>query len=288
MIPIDVNTLIVMIAPPSLNARQGPIVSAIGPQLAKTLDSYEINTVLRVPHFLAQIAHESDSFNTCKEYATGGAYEGRKDLGNTQTGDGPRYKGRGLIQLTGRANYQRVGDALGIDLINFPERAEEPIVALLISCEFWRQKNINATADRDDLLGVTRLVNGGLNGLDQRRVWLGRAKHVVQATAAKAINPSISADEPTLHRGMRTPAVADFQQTLSFIGWPVAIDGDFGPGTETAVRGFQRTQSLTEDGIVGPMTYAAIRKAYRKVTGVTGAAETAERKAATGATGAAG
>lgn len=118
--------------------------------------------------YMAQVAHESDNFNTAEEYASGAAYEGRKDLGNTQPGDGKKYKGRGYIQLTGRGNYQKAGDALGIDLVNNPELAEEPENAAAISVWFWKSKVRPQVPDFMDTERVTKVVNGGFNGLTDR------------------------------------------------------------------------------------------------------------------------
>jgi putative chitinase len=95
---------------------------------------------------LAQTCHESAGFRTTEEFASGQAYEGRKDLGNTHTGDGVRYKGRGLLQLTGRANYREMGQRLGLPLEDQPELAAEPVLSLKIACEFWRRKAINPCA----------------------------------------------------------------------------------------------------------------------------------------------
>jgi putative chitinase len=110
------------------------------------------------------------------EFASGKEYEGRKDLGNTHPGDGPRYKGRGLIQLTGRANYREYGQALHMDLEGHPERAAEPVLSLSIACEYWKRRGINAACDRDDIRQVTRLINGGLNGLAARIEYTNRGK----------------------------------------------------------------------------------------------------------------
>tara|TARA_R100000951_G_scaffold13735_2_gene10811 strand:+ start:10681 stop:11922 length:1242 start_codon:yes stop_codon:yes gene_type:complete len=119
--------------------------------------------------FMSQVAHESDSFRTAEEYASGSAYEGRADLGNTQVGDGVRYKGRGYIQLTGRSNYKKAGDALGLDLINNPSLAEEPSNAAAISLWFWKTKVKPQVPDFMDTERVTKVVNGGFNGLDDRK-----------------------------------------------------------------------------------------------------------------------
>lgn len=139
-------------------------------------------TPLRAAHFLAQIAHESGGFRYSEEIASGAAYEGREDLGNTEPGDGRRFKGRGVIQLTGRANYQRYGDLLGLDLVRQPGLAALPEVAYRTAALYWLDRNINTDADRDDLRAVTRAVNGGTNGLDDRRRYLHRAKEVLRVT----------------------------------------------------------------------------------------------------------
>ncbi|TAJ29774.1 MAG: glycoside hydrolase family 19 protein [Bosea sp. (in: a-proteobacteria)] len=136
---------------------------------------------LRICHFLAQAAHETDGFRTLEEY--GGAayflrYEGRADLGNSQAGDGVRYHGRGIFQLTGRANYRRFGRILGIDLEADPERAKEPAVSLAVAFAYWKDRELDAAADADDVVAVTRLINGGRNGLAERTRYLARAKTI--------------------------------------------------------------------------------------------------------------
>lgn len=136
----------------------------------------QITTLNREAHFLAQMCHESDAFSTRHEYASGEAYEGRADRGNTEPGDGARFKGRGLIQLTGRSNYRQFGKLLKLDLEDDPELATVPANAVLIACEFWRQHHLNHLCDIDDLKRITRRVNGGLNGLTQRWHYLVRAR----------------------------------------------------------------------------------------------------------------
>jgi putative chitinase len=148
------------------------------PHLNNTMQRYAITTPLRKAHFLAQLGHESDGFNTNEEYASGAAYEGRRDLGNTQAGDGVRFKGRGLIQVTGRANYADCGRALGVDLINNPQRLGDFDLACLSAGWFWDTRKLNNHADRDDVLTITRIINGGTNGLADRRSYLSRAKRV--------------------------------------------------------------------------------------------------------------
>lgn len=128
-----------------------------------------LDNSLRFIHFMAQLTHESGNFRYMEEIASGKAYEGRKDLGNTQTGDGKRFKGRGPIQLTGRANYRRYGQQLGIDLENNPQIVAMPSVGLLVACKFWADNGLNALADKDDVLTITRRINGGTNGLEDRK-----------------------------------------------------------------------------------------------------------------------
>ena len=131
---------------------------------------------LRLAHFMAQLAHESGSFRYMEEIASGAAYEGRKDLGNTAKGDGVRFKGRGPIQLTGRANYRTFGRRIGIDLERHPEVAAIPSIGLHTALEYWDVVGLNSLADRDDLEGITRRINGGLNGLADRKRHLVKIK----------------------------------------------------------------------------------------------------------------
>lgn len=136
----------------------------------------EISTPQRLAHFLAQLAHESGNFIYMEEIASGAAYEGRKDLGNTQPGDGRRFKGRGPIQLTGRANYRDYGHALGIDLEGNPEIAAIPSIGMMTACRYWRDKGLNELADADDVERITRRINGGINGLADRKAKLAKIK----------------------------------------------------------------------------------------------------------------
>jgi putative chitinase len=157
------------------NARDAQLRKFVGP-LNVTLEEFEINTPLRQAHFLAQVAHESGEFNYVEEIASGAAYEGRSDLGNTQPGDGMRFKGRGLIQITGRFNYQDIGKALNLDLTSNPTRLADDDLAARSAGWFWNREKLNAVADKDDVRLVTRIINGGFNGLDDRVSKLAAAK----------------------------------------------------------------------------------------------------------------
>jgi putative chitinase len=153
------------------------IILGLADSMPDLIHRFEINTDLRQQHFIAQCAHESDHFQTTQEYASGAAYNGRKDLGNTHPGDGPRFKGRGLIQLTGRFNYTKAAEELGDpDILNKPETCERFPLAATVSGWFWKKNNLNAIADRDDPRAVCKVVNGGYNGLDSRLAALKSCK----------------------------------------------------------------------------------------------------------------
>lgn len=138
-----------------------------------------LDTGLRLAHFMGQCAHESGGFRYMEEIASGAAYEGRKDLGNTQPGDGKRYKGRGPIQLTGRANYRAFGREVGINFEANPEIVAIPSIGIMAAVRYWNSRSLNAKADADDLLGITRAINGGTNGLDDRKVRTAKAKALI-------------------------------------------------------------------------------------------------------------
>lgn len=126
--------------------------------------------------FIAQVAHESGELRYLREIADGTQYEGRLDLGNIQPGDGHRYLGRGLIQVTGRTNYTACGSALGLDLLNHPELLEVPANAALSAAWFWKGRGLNELADLDNFGTITKRINGGYNGLDQRIGYWLRAR----------------------------------------------------------------------------------------------------------------
>lgn len=149
--------------------------------LASTVSDYGLlDNSLRLQHFLAQLGHESDGYKAMEEYASGRAYEGRADLGNTQAGDGVRYKGRGPIQITGRSNYRTYGKRIGINIEKYPELASNPCIGMRLALEYWKAKGLNALADADDILGITKKINGGTNGLADRKGRLALAKELVK------------------------------------------------------------------------------------------------------------
>jgi putative chitinase len=166
----------------------GPAVAAeLGLAANVLFQSYGLlETPLRLAHFMGQVAHESDGLKAMEEYASGEAYEGRADLGNTQPGDGKRYKGRGPIQLTGRANYRAFGRAIGIDCEAHPEIVAFPSVGLWAGVRYWDTQRLNEWADKDDVLAVSRGINLGNpkstktpNHLAERTAQVAKAKALI-------------------------------------------------------------------------------------------------------------
>lgn len=145
-------------------------------RMNKYAKEFGIDSPQRWAHYLAQIAHESLELRYSEEIASGKAYEGRKDLGNIYKGDGVRFKGRGLIQLTGRTNYTTYKAFCGFDVVSQPELLCKPVGAIRSSMWFWWKKGLNALADKDDFATITKRINGGTNGWDDRKKYLDRAQ----------------------------------------------------------------------------------------------------------------
>jgi putative chitinase len=163
------------------NAR--PVAGVFVPVLNTAMQRYQIVGRKRVAAFITQLGHESGQLRYVREIwgptPAQAKYEGRADLGNTQPGDGSKYRGRGLIQITGRANYAACGEALGLDLITQPELLELPQYAAMSAAWFWKQNGLNDLADRDQFNIITRRINGGLNGLQDRLEIWSRARAVL-------------------------------------------------------------------------------------------------------------
>ena len=161
----------------------GPFAGVFVPVLNAAMGHYQIVGTKRVAAFIAQIGHESGQLKYVKEIwgptAAQAKYEGRKDLGNTVTGDGSKYRGRGLIQITGRANYMACGEGLGLDLIKQPELLEKPQHACMSAAWFWTTKGLNTLADAGQFDKITRRINGGQNGAADRQALYARALKVL-------------------------------------------------------------------------------------------------------------
>jgi putative chitinase len=154
-------------------------IATYAPILNRYMHKYNICGKLREAAFMATIIHESGSFKYVREIASGSAYEGRRDLGNVHKGDGVRFRGRGLLQITGRANYKQVSDALGVDFIANPELLEQPEYAAESACWWWSNRGLNRLADAGKFKEITRAVNGGYNGLADREKWYKKALEVL-------------------------------------------------------------------------------------------------------------
>ena len=163
----------------------GPVAGVFVPVLNAAMVRYQIIGPKRVAAFIAQIGHESGQLKYVKEIwgptAAQAKYEGRKDLGNTVAGDGSKYRGRGLIQITGRANYMACGEALGLDLINQPELLEKPQHACMSAAWFWAIKGLNTLADAGEITKISKRINGGSNGLQDRLALYKKACEVLHA-----------------------------------------------------------------------------------------------------------
>lgn len=160
---------------PNAGSRLDAHIPFIGP----ALEEGDIDTPKRITAFMAQLAHESGEYRYMEELADGSAYEGRADLGNTQPGDGRRFKGHGPIQITGRANHKDCGDALGLDLIADPLQITKPEHGTRAAVWFWNSRNLSRLADVDWFKTITRIINGGYNGLSDRRQYWDRNRALV-------------------------------------------------------------------------------------------------------------
>ena len=155
--------------------------------LNQAMAEISINTPQRQAHFLGQVSHESGQLRFVEELWGPTSVQLRYEppsslaarLGNTQPGDGKRYRGRGMFQLVGRAAYKKYGDALGLDLVNEPELAARPDIAVRTAAMDWKLRGMNELADADDLTGITRRISGGVNGIADRARAVDTAKRVL-------------------------------------------------------------------------------------------------------------
>ena len=168
-------------------------IEYLGPMEAAQRE-FEITSELRSRMWLAQVGHESASLRYFEEIASGAAYEGRADLGNTQPGDGVRYKGRGPIQITGRYNYTAAGAALALDLVGQPTLAADPQHAFRVSAWWWQTHGLNPISDTADVTAATKRINGGTNGLADRQQRYARCKQLGAAVVVDAPQPPTEED----------------------------------------------------------------------------------------------
>lgn len=255
------------------------------------LAQYGIDTPRRVSHFLGQCATETAGFTRLEEnlYYTTAArlkavwpsrfptpasaapylrnpqalankvYGGR--LGNTGPNDGWLHRGSGCKQTTGKANYQAVEKDTGLPVVSKPEMLRRFPEALQSACIYWRDNRLNRFADGDDIVALTKAIQGGSGGLADRRIYTDRAKRVawaVDGTVMPAPSPKPSRG-PLLRIGARGEAVTDAQQLLAAHGYEVLVDGKFGQGTDNIVRAFQEDRGMMADGVIGSATWTALR-----------------------------
>jgi putative chitinase len=259
--------------------------------LVDVLPKYGITTERRMAHFISQCAHESNNFRSLEEnlnysekslLAVFDRYFGsapkrsaaeyarkpemianyvyqdkfrKYKMGNTQDGDGWRFRGRGLKQLTGRENYTGFGKFVGMTAEQAADYVATPKGAVESACWFWDTKKLNNIADTDDVVKMTKEINGGNIGLADRQARYKKAMEVfgnpVSVTEAHDDddNDIDVSDIGTLRKGSKGDGVKMMQEALG-----VGADGSFGPGTERALKAWQTANGLTADGIAGPRT----------------------------------
>jgi len=248
------------------------------------LPKYEINTPNRIAGFFAQCGHESMNFTALSEnlnyraetleklfskyFSKSGRnaadyakqpekianviYASRMGNGDTASGDGYRFRGRGVIQLTGRDNYTAFGLSIGLmanDVIDYVQTKKG---ALESACWYWNSRKINLACDENDIVKMTKLVNGGTIGLEDRRSHYEKALAVLGGAVPAPITNAASIPG-VLKKGSTGEAVKRMQAELG-----LEDDGVFGPGTEVAVKKWQAANGLAADGIVGPKTLAKL------------------------------
>lgn len=177
--PVSYAALITKVAGHSVTLAKDLAIGIVANATAYGIDA----NADRMSCFLGQWCHETAGFLKMQEdggdaYFTR-KYEGRKDLGNTQPGDGARFHGRGPSMLTGRGNYRKYGTEIGLDLVTNPELAAIPSTGILIAMAFWKDRGLNAFADQRDNLTITKRINGGTNGLAQRVAYTATARSIL-------------------------------------------------------------------------------------------------------------
>lgn len=255
--------------------------------LNELFPKYEINTVNRVAGFLAQCGHESNGFTVLKENLNYGAqgllglfkkyfpdqatakryerqpekianriYANRMGNGPESSGEGWKFRGRGAIQLTGKDNYSQFAKYISKTLDETVAYLETVDGAVESACWFWSKNGLNAICDKDDIVLMTKRINGGTIGLEDRKKHYNHAKHLLgqghhdePTLAPAASTPKAEIVYETVRVGSRGDTVKAVQAKLG-----LTADGVFGPGTEKAVKAWQTKNGLTADGIVGPNT----------------------------------
>lgn len=233
------------------------VLEEITPFLEAEFAHGDIATALRQAHFFARAAVETAGFTTLEEFGSAAyfrRYDYRRDLGNVYPGDGARFHGRGVFQITGRANYRGYGRRIGLDLVKEPDLAAAGQAAVSTAILFWGDKNLNAAADRDDVMTICRRVNGGVNGLRDQKIYLARAKAALGLAPPNA--PGV-AEPPS---PMPREQVRAVQQQLASLGYHMVgePDGLVGSSTVAAISAFQHDKDLPLTCELDEATVAAI------------------------------
>ena len=250
------------------------------------LPKYEITTANRIAGFFAQVGHESGGLKSLEEnlnyrtetldkifpkyFKNAGrnaaeyakqpekianiVYASRMGNGDTASGDGYKFRGRGAIQLTGRENYTNFGKTIGLTAEQVIDYVQTKKGALESACWYWKSRNLNAACDASDIVKMTKLVNGGTIGLEDRRKHYNEALAILGGAVVAVVNSQIT-DSVTqvLRKGSKGDLVKKLQAALN-----IGADGDFGQGTENALKKWQARNGLTADGVAGPKTLAKL------------------------------
>jgi len=254
--------------PATLTAAVGclPLLAEqFAPYIEEACAAFGIGTDVRLAAFLAQIGHESGSFRYTEELASGEAYEGRADLGNTQPGDGKRYRGHGLIQITGRANHVAVRNALANygcpDFEAEPEALTQPRWAALSAGWYWQSHGCNELADEGDFERITRKINGGMNGYEDRMKRWNKASAVLGVGRAPV---ETRTPIPTQPEKPMLPLIPIFAALLPTLIEAVPKLGTlFGSGSEVSTRNVKAAEMVFD--------------VAQKALGATNAQEVAQR-----------
>ena len=243
------------------------VVDEIAPYIEQLFDHYGIKDREEQAHFIAQSAHESAGFTTLCEFGPDSyfkRYDGRKDLGNVQKGDGLRFKGRGIFQLTGRANYLRLGRKIGVDLIKEPQKAQDGYYAVLIACIYWTDRHIGPLARAGDVRAVTKKINGGLNGFRERQIYTARGRKALGVLAVedrRAVATVGFMSTPLVEQEIPDAAeVKAVQVRLQALGYHMVgkADGAIGTGMVAAISAFQHDNGMETTGHLDDETKDAI------------------------------
>ncbi|MET4634954.1 glycoside hydrolase family 19 protein [Kaistia defluvii] len=245
------------------------LLAGLAPLLVEILPDYGITTPLRLAHFLAQAAHETAGFKTLVEYGSTAYFDKRygpqtdvgKTLGNTQPGDGARFRGRGIFQCTGRFNYAKYGKLIGVDLIANPGQAANVANSVRIACEYWKAKGLNALADANNIEAITRKINGGTNGLKDRKAYLEKARAIMGGSTAPlpVPPPTPTADLPDAP--IATDAPGSLLKSETVLGAGTTVIGSAGVGLLSAVENpYALVAFLVVLGAAGFLIWRAMKR----------------------------